>query len=337
MTDTLFQAPLYRAPDGERDAALLAALRDLTNHHLTACPDYRRIVAVAHPGWEQATRLDQLPFLPVGLFKQDPLSSIDPATITGWVTSSGTTGNPARLPLDAAASRAQARALAAQLMEVFGPARLPMILLADRAAVSGATLSAGAAAVLGVMRSGFDHLFLLDADGQVDRPGLDAFLERHGDGPFALFGFTFQVWQALERLRGKDFTRGILLHGGGWKKLMEQAVSAEVFRQALQDATGLTRVVDYYGMAEQIGTLHLETAPGLFRPPAFARVIARDPVTLAPLPHGAAGVLQLFSLLPRSYPGHSLLTEDLGVTDPSGFRVLGRVPKSVARGCSDAA
>ena len=49
--------------------------------------------------------------------------------------------------------------------------------------------------------------------------------------------------------------------------------------------------------------------------------------------------------LPRSYPGHSLLTEDLGVLlgeddCPCGrkgkyFKVTGRVPRAEVRGCSD--
>ena len=60
---------------------------------------------------------------------------------------------------------------------------------------------------------------------------------------------------------------------------------------------------------------------------------------------GEEGVLQVLSLLPRSYPGHSLLTEDLGVLlgeddCPCGrlgkyFRVTGRVPRAEVRGCSD--
>jgi len=51
------------------------------------------------------------------------------------------------------------------------------------------------------------------------------------------------------------------------------------------------------------------------------------------------------SVLPRSYPGHAILTEDigqiLGVDDgPPGwlgtrFKVLGRAPKAELRGCSD--
>jgi hypothetical protein len=60
---------------------------------------------------------------------------------------------------------------------------------------------------------------------------------------------------------------------------------------------------------------------------------------------GERGLLQVLSVLPGSYPGHSLLTEDLGDwvgEDAPGstlggrhFRVLGRAPRSEIRGCSD--
>ena len=56
-------------------------------------------------------------------------------------------------------------------------------------------------------------------------------------------------------------------------------------------------------------------------------------------------MIQVVSCLPTSYPGHSLLTEDLGVirgTDRPDlelrgrcFEVLGRVPRAELRGCSD--
>src|SRR4029077_15795074 len=84
---------------------------------------------------------------------------------------------------------------------------------------------------------------------------------------------------------------------------------------------------------------------GYLYPPNFADVIVRDPVTLDPLPPGKIGVLQVLSALPRGYPGHSLLTEDLGVVhhldEPTcgrmgkAFSVVGRIPRAELRGCSD--
>lgn len=60
---------------------------------------------------------------------------------------------------------------------------------------------------------------------------------------------------------------------------------------------------------------------------------------------GEAGIVQVVSMLPESYPGHSLLTEDEGVIlgeddCPCGrrgkyFKILGRLPQAEIRGCSD--
>ena len=53
----------------------------------------------------------------------------------------------------------------------------------------------------------------------------------------------------------------------------------------------------------------------------------------------------MLSILPHSYPGHNILTEDLGVIHGEDdckcgrrgkyFSVLGRIPNSEIRGCSD--
>src|SRR6185295_4414343 len=105
------------------------------------------------------------------------------------------------------------------------------------------------------------------------------------------------------------------------------------------------RIYNFYGMVEQVGSIFLEGDDGYLYPPNFADVIVRDPVTLAPAPAGVPGIIQVLSALPRSYPGHSILTEDLGIfhgVDDSAcgrygrrFSVLGRVPRTELRGCSD--
>ncbi|MGC2855618.1 acyl-protein synthetase [Novispirillum sp. DQ9] len=340
-----FTPPVFTPPAGGRQAALLPALRDLTAHHVATCPAYARLLGLFAPGWERAASLEDIPHLPVGLFKSHDLRSVEDGAVASWVTSSGTGGVPSRVAVDAAGAAVQAKALGAVLREALGPRRLPMILVESRAVLrGGGVYSARAAGVLGLMKYGRDHLFLLDEEERVDRDGLAAFLDRHGGGPFALFGFTFMVWSHLvEGLGGAglDLSNGALVHGGGWKRLLDRAVDPAAFRAALRERFGLARSFDYYGMAEQIGTIHLEDPDeaGVLRCPSFAHVIIRDPVTLAPQPPGRPGVVQVMSLLPRSYPGHSLLTEDLGVLVEGGeaplFRILGRAPRAEARGCSD--
>ena len=109
--------------------------------------------------------------------------------------------------------------------------------------------------------------------------------------------------------------------------------------------TGIQRVHNFYGMAEQVGSVFVECEHGHLHAPVFADVIARDPYTLEPAKLGSEGLLQVVSAIPTSYPGHSILTEDLGVIDgiddcPCGrlgkyFSINGRLPKTEVRGCSD--
>ena len=59
---------------------------------------------------------------------------------------------------------------------------------------------------------------------------------------------------------------------------------------------------------------------------------------------GKKGLVQLISLLPTSYPGHNILTEDIGEIvgqdkcDLKGkhFKLYGRAKEAEIRGCSDA-
>jgi hypothetical protein len=182
----------------------------------------------------------------------------------------------------------------------------------------------------------------------LDIEELKNFLSEYGGGPFLVFGFTFMVWQYLYRqISGLDIdlSNGILIHSGGWKKLEAEAVDNDEFKKRLRDATGLNRIYSFYGMVEQVGSVFLEGEDGQLYAPNFADVVIRDPDTWQEVPVGESGVIQVLSALPLSYPGHSLLTEDLGVVhgvdgSPSGrkgtrFGVLGRVPKAELRGCSD--
>jgi hypothetical protein len=199
-----------------------------------------------------------------------------------------------------------------------------------------------------MMTFGRAHFFALDDDMSLDVDGLKKFIEAHDGKRLLLFGFTFMVWKHFApavAAAGLRFNDAILVHSGGWKKLADEAVDGVTFKRRINEMTGIATIRDFYGMAEQVGSVFVEGDDGLLHPPAFADIIVRDPVSLAPLPPGQVGVAQVVSVLPRSYPGHSLLTEDLAVihsADAAGpafaakaFSVLGRVPKSELRGCSD--
>ncbi|GGK98025.1 LuxE/PaaK family acyltransferase [Mangrovihabitans endophyticus] len=338
---------VFTLPQAAKETALVKELSELVAHHRAACPPYARILDASGAGDRFDTVAD-LPWLPVRLFKNLELKSIGDDEVFKVLTSSGTTGEVSRIYLDKAAAATQTRMLGATVQSVLGPKRLPMLLVDTKSLLKDRrSFSARGAGVLGMATFGRDHVWALDSDGKPDVDAIRGFLAAHGDQPFLIFGFTYLVWLHLyevAREHGLDLSNGTLIHSGGWKKLVDQAVDPDEFRRRLRVDAGLTRVHNFYGMVEQIGTIFLEgPSGGSLYCPDFADVVVRDPDTWAELPPGKPGLLEVVSTLPTSYPGHVLLTEDLGVVhgvddgDWPGkrFSVRGRLPRAEARGCSD--
>jgi hypothetical protein len=96
-------------------------------------------------------------------------------------------------------------------------------------------------------------------------------------------------------------------------------------------------VVREYGMTEltsQCYTRALEGGdPDLFVSPPWVRARILDPATLAEAPAGTPGLISVFDLANLGSAVH-VLTEDLGVAEGEGFRLLGRAAGAELRGCS---
>lgn len=340
---------VFTLPQPEREARLLPRLVELTERHRARSAAYANILAATgHDPGRPYARTSDLPWLPVRLFKTHELKSIPDEEVFKVLTSSGTTGDVSRIYLDRAAAAAQTRMLGQTLQAVLGPKRLPMLIVDTTAIIKDRrSFSARGAGVLGMVTFGRDHVWALDEAGEPDLEAVRGFLARHGARPFLVFGFTFMVWlhlYELARAHGLDLSNGILVHSGGWKKLVDRRVNNAEFRRAFRTDTGLTRIHNFYGMVEQIGVVYLEGPEGgSLYCPDFADVVIRDPGTWEPLPPGEPGLVEVISTLPESYPGHLLLTEDLGVIDGvddgawpgKRFSILGRLPRAEARGCSD--
>lgn len=341
----------FGLPQERKRAALHAALTELTGWHRERCAPYQAMVSRLFPS--TTASLEELPYLPVRLFKTMELKSIPESEVFKTLMSSGTTGQAvSRIYLDRATAAQQTRVLTSIVSSFLGTRRLPMVIvdsadqLRDRS-----RFNARAAGILGFSPFGRQHHYCLDASLRLDPDGLQTYLDAHTDEPILAFGFTFVVWQGLyeEAVRlGRAFTFGAgstLIHGGGWKRLVERRVDNDTFKARLRETCGIERILNYYGMVEQVGSIFMECESGRLHAPVFAEVIVRDPMTLQPLPAGESGVIQVLSALPRSYPGHSLLTEDVGyvIGDddcPCGragrtFAVTGRLPEAELRGCSD--
>ena len=344
--------PAYEWPREEKHAFLTRELCELTRHHAANCPEYARMLAASGVNVDDVQSFEELPFLPVRLFKEFSLKSVPDENLHKTMTSSGTTGQQvSRIYLDRETSTLQSKVLSRIVGEFLGKQRLPMIILDTSAIIKNrAMFSARGAGILGFSMFGRDKIYALDENMQLDVEGLKAFLEKHEGENIFLFGFTFMIWQHFcAELRNSgyqpDLSRGVLIHGGGWKKLADQHITTAQFKQELYETCGLTRVHDYYGMVEQTGTIYMECECGHLHAPVWSDVTIRRPSDFGVAQQGEKGLIQVSSLLPRSYPGHLLLTEDegriLGEDDcPCGrkgkyFEIIGRIKRAEVRGCSD--
>jgi hypothetical protein len=167
-----------------------------------------------------------------------------------------------------------------------------------------------------------------------------------------VYGFTYVLWNSLVKgLESKGVTLNLpkvrIFHSGGWKRLEHQAVTRDVFVKGVASAFGCShdRVIDFYGMVENVGVVYPDCEYGNKHVPAFADVVVRNPLTLDPVAVGQQGLIQVCSALPTSFPGFLLLSEDLAQIVgydgcPCGrrgvyFRFIGRAPKTEVRGCGN--
>jgi phenylacetate-coenzyme A ligase PaaK-like adenylate-forming protein len=329
-----------------------AALAELTRWHQLQCPRYERILEILGQHENKIAVIEDVPYIPVRLFKEMDLISVDQSQIFKTMTSSGTSGQQvSRIYLDRDTAAFQTKVLTRLMTDVLGKKRLPMLVIDSPAVLRDRhAFSARGAGILGFSLFGQDVTYALDEQMNLDIPGIEGFLARHAGQDIFIFGFTFMIWQYFcQALEFQDITlpieRGILLHGGGWKKLHDQAIANEHFSRILADRAGISKVINYYGMVEQTGSIYLQCEQGKLHAPIFSDIVIRGPNDFRPLGVGETGLIETLSLIPLSYPGHALLTEDLGriegVDDcPCGrlgkyFSVEGRLPKAEVRGCSD--
>lgn len=333
----------YSLKKEEKAELLSKRLRYLTKKHYENCSEYRRIKDV----------LDvDMPFLPVRIFKDMELKSVADEEIVKTMTSSGTTGQQvSKIFLDRTTSSNQQKTLVKIVSEYTGKSRLPMLIIDSPSVVKNRVMfSARGAGILGFSILATDRKYALNDDMEIDFEGIAEFLEKHKGERILLFGFTFMIWQYFYRKLDEnpqklDLSNGILIHGGGWKKLQNEAVDSATFKNELKRVCGLSEVHDYYGMVEQTGCIYMECECGHLHASIFSDVIARRSRDFSVCNYGEEGIIQVVSTIPESYPGHSILTEDQGIVlgeddCPCGrlgkyFKITGRIKNAEVRGCSD--
>lgn len=350
--ENILEVAPFSVSKEEKSELFLRELKELSLKHYNSCESYKKIIDKQNIDLENIKNYENIPFLPVRLFKEFELKSVPEQEVFKTMTSSGTSGQAvSKIYLDKCTAANQQKTLVKIVSDFTGASRMPMLIIDSPSVIKDRLMfSARGAGILGFSIFGADRTYALNDNMEIDIPTIEAFLEKHRGQNILLFGFTFMIWQYFYKelkKQGKklDLSKAVLIHGGGWKKLINEAVSREDFKKALYEVSGLVSVHDYYGMVEQTGCIYMECEHGHLHASAYSDIITRRSKDFSVCNIGEKGIIQVLSLLPESYPGHSLLTEDegiiLGEDDcPCGrkgkyFKILGRIKNAEVRGCSD--
>jgi len=164
--------------------------------------------------------------------------------------------------------------------------------------------------------------------------------------PVRLFGIPSFIYEFVAELQEpvRLPPGSWMVTGGGWKAAEDKKVSRDFFRQRARQMLGLPRenIRDGYGMAEHCAP-YLECREHRFHVPVYNRVYVRDPRTLAVLPPGRPGLLELITPWNAMMPNLAILSTDMGMIDPKPclcgadsptFSLLGRGGLTKHKGCA---
>jgi hypothetical protein len=357
--DRLLAMPPFGSSPDEREAAILPLLKDELENACSKSAGYRNYIQ----HWPVQTRLARgvadLPYLPVGMLKaQPPLSLVAPEEIRRILSSSSTTGQvPSRIALDSSTARRMTKGVVSIAQDFIGSARRPYLVVDVPASTRGGQeLGARGAAIQGLQPFASEVTYCLKPDQAgdltLDGDAILRFAESRGNSPVLVYGFTYMLWKYLaEPLLAENVSLGMsdvhILHSGGWKLLQDRVVDKKTFNEGVARVFGcsIDRVIDFYGMVENVGVIYPDCSEGNKHVPVFADILVRSPLTLEPVSEGEQGIVQVCSVLPTSFPGNLLLTEDVAEIvayhgcrcgrQGTAFRFVGRVAKSELRGCGN--
>lgn len=358
----LQQMPVYSSDFEARQEAFLAAMNEAYHFHFKHCDAFSKFCKNRALHQEACfSDVSELPFLPVQAFKlfgRDLLKTDVNDEKTFLISSSATSGVPSSISVTRDLAKRQAFSMAKILQSFIGVGRRPFIMF-DVEPTHNISGSVGArfGASVGYSSLSSNAIFVLDEDenGQLHL-NEEKFAQAIQDAgkskrPPIVFGFTFVLYDFLKSnntaFKKSVFTDANVLHIGGWKKLEDRSISKAVFNEMMADVIGVkpSNVIDVYGFTEQMGLNYPSKGLEPKLTSVFADVLVRDISTLEVLPDGEEGLLQFVSPLPNSYPGISVLTDDLGVISSAWgevdgrfgktFEITGRAKNAEVRGCGD--
>ena len=306
--ENLLRLDPFSVIQSEKNNFILENILKLTEYHKDHCNAYAKMLDAIDFDAKSVSSVENLQFIPVQLLKELELRSIPENEIFKTLTSSGTSGQRvSKIFLDKETSINQQKVLTKIVTSITGNSRMPMIIIDCPSVLKDRKkFSARGAGIVGFSIFGKNIIYALDDNMNLQVDKILSFIEENKDKQIFLFGFTFMIWQhfykELLKINSKlNLENAILIHGGGWKKLIDSSVSSSKFCQALKETCGISKVFSYYGMVEQTGCIYIECEEGHLHASIFSDVIIRRGIDFSVCEVGESGIIQVLSILPKSY------------------------------------
>jgi len=318
----------------------LNSLDYLHSHHLRNCTHYRKIVESLFSNEINPSNI----YLHASLFKTHRMRSINEETNYNY-QSSGTSGNISQIKFNRIDAINQQKYLV-ETIKNFIKINKSLLFIDLTTSYSEEQNARNAAS------RGFSLLSKKRIKLPPNLKDAFEFLKKnvYQYEQIIIFGFTFELYLLIKgfidcNYKKLDCPEIIFIHGGGWKKLENLKVDNSKLNLMLTEIFTNFKTINYYGMIEQLGLVYPMCEYGYHHCPQGSDIIIRDRFGQR-CRKDEIGLIQSISPLPTSYPGHSILTDDLGSIysnhickcgrDSKSFKILGRLETLISRGCSDA-
>ncbi len=309
--------PFYDIGPEEFESCALELFRYQANR----CAPYAEWVRLMGVEPAEVERLEQIPFVPVELFKTQRFYSADgePAKVFTSSNTGGTT--PSRHYM--ASLENYEEAFVRGWEHFYGDVSgwsfyglLPSYLERD-----GSSLIY---MVDGLIRRGRGGgFYLYDHDKLLSDVAADS-------GPKVLIGVTYALLDLAERC--PDLKGCIVMETGGMKGKRKELSKSEL-HEVLTKSFGVECIHSEYGMAELTSQAY-STGEGVFRTPDWMRVLVRDTADPTAISRRGRGGINIIDLASRDSVAF-IATGDVGtVTEDGSFTIDGRIAHSDIRGCN---
>ena len=301
----------------------VAAALEVFHFQAQRCAPYKQYIELLGIDPQEVKSLEQIPFLPIELFKTHDIYCGDHAPEK--IFTSSNTGSTVASRHMMSDLKVYEQAFFSSFEQFYGDVKGWSIygLLPNYLQREGSSLVYMVDRM--IARSGSGGFYLDEYEKMLADMAADP-------KPKILLGVSYALWDLAEQYAPK-LTDTIVMETGGMKGKREELPKSE-FHKILTSAFGVDKIHSEYGMAE-LTSQGYSAGDGIFRAPAWMRVIIRDvnnPLQTLPAPaRGAVNIIDLMNLSSCAF----IATQDVGRTFADGsFAIDGRLSGADIRGCN---